>query len=189
MNEIRVVFVGCNPSLENTSSEPFEGTKSGTILSKWIEQLGLEREQCAFVNLSEQATKTAAALKKSDVDIKKFQFHLFLKCAELYHGPLNATNIMIAKMQEHDKLDSMFAPLPKKELEHFLSLSNETPLPKIIALGSMASWGMDKTKLPYKTMPHPSGLNRKLNNKENVQKILDETKNWLYDLPERGNDV
>jgi uracil-DNA glycosylase len=185
MTGLRVVFVGCNPSLKNTSEEPFEGTQSGRVLNAWIKEFGLEESQCAFVNLTHTATKTASALKKSDIDLGKFKFNLMLKCAEVYHGQPTASNMMVAQLQSRGVLDTeMFAELPEAELEKYLGLFNETPMPAIIALGSVAAWGMGKTKLEFKTLPHPSGLNRKLNDKESLQKTLAECRAWLYNEPE-----
>jgi uracil-DNA glycosylase len=189
VNELKVVFVGCNPSLKNTSAEPFKGTASGKILARWIKALGLTQEQCAFVNLTDTATQTAAALKKKDIDIGKFQFNLFLKFAELAHGQPAATNIMLAKMQQYKRLDiAQFIPLPDEELKEYLDLSDTTPVPMIIALGSVAAWGMAKTKLPFYQLPHPSGLNRKLNDKEGLDKVLASCKEWLYSLPEQSTN-
>jgi uracil-DNA glycosylase len=181
VNDLKVIFVGCNPSLSNTSDQPFVGTKSGKILSDWIRQLDLKESQCGFVNLTDVATRTAASLRKSDIDLGKFSFQLMLKCAEMYHGQPAATNIMVAQMQVRDMLDSqMFAELPSSECQSYLEMAEKTPLPAIVALGTLATWGMSKTNLSFTSLPHPSGLNRKLNDKEELNKLLAKCKQWLY---------
>lgn len=58
---------------------------------------------------------------------------------------------------------------------------------KVICLGKYAEKCYQKIARTYGwsykaafSLPHPSGLNRKLNNPEYVQKILEECKNYLY---------
>lgn len=50
---------------------------------------------------------------------------------------------------------------------------------KVITLGLAASLRLKCYKVPHYSMYHPSGLNRKLNNKKNVDNKLKECYNWL----------
>lgn len=50
---------------------------------------------------------------------------------------------------------------------------------KIIALGVNASKELDKYGVKHFKLPHPSGLNRLLNDKKYVDKIIVDCKNWL----------
>ena len=49
----------------------------------------------------------------------------------------------------------------------------------IIALGNAASKKLSDLNLSHFVLPHPSGLNRKLNDKKYVKKILRECKKWI----------
>ena len=49
----------------------------------------------------------------------------------------------------------------------------------IVALGNKASSRMDSIGVSYFKLPHPSGRNRKLNNKEFVDLELEKCKNYL----------
>jgi|SRR5688500_16854115 len=69
-------------------------------------------------------------------------------------------------------------PLSKTELaeaqETLLERIKENAPDRIVALGKSASNILDKLGLSYLEMPHPSGLNRKLNDKQWLsQKIND----------------
>jgi uracil-DNA glycosylase len=46
----------------------------------------------------------------------------------------------------------------------------------VIALGNVAARRLDRAGIPHLKMPHPSGRNRKLNDKEYVEQMLWETK-------------
>lgn len=50
---------------------------------------------------------------------------------------------------------------------------------KVIALGGFVSKTLDTAEIPHFTLPHPSPLNRKLNDKSYETKILKECKEWL----------
>lgn len=50
---------------------------------------------------------------------------------------------------------------------------------KIIALGKNAAKHLDTLKVKYFELPHPSGLNRKLNNKSELKRLLNNCKEWL----------
>ena len=51
---------------------------------------------------------------------------------------------------------------------------------KVIALGNVASNSLKKLNIDHFKMPHPSGLNRQLNDKEFEKKKIKECYNYLY---------
>lgn len=183
MSDIKVLFIGCNPSFHNYDPNvPFEGTKSGIALSKWLGELGLTKDQCLFMNLTKYATKNQAILKKKDVDLDQFKFELGIKLLEAYHGE-KAFGMMISAYQNAGKIDSKkLVPNKPEEVEADMELVKTTPLAKIVTLGVMATWGFAslKSDIPYHELPHPSGLNRKINDKEALAKMLADCKTWLY---------
>tara|TARA_R100001082_G_scaffold31791_1_gene16323 strand:- start:623 stop:1009 length:387 start_codon:yes stop_codon:yes gene_type:complete len=50
---------------------------------------------------------------------------------------------------------------------------------QIVALGRVASEALDKAILPHLRIPHPSGLNRKLNDPREVNRFLKECKDYV----------
>ena len=50
---------------------------------------------------------------------------------------------------------------------------------QIVALGREASNALDKAILPHLRIPHPSGLNRKLNDPREVNRFLKECKDYV----------
>ena len=52
---------------------------------------------------------------------------------------------------------------------------------KIIALGNEAEKVLKENHIPYFKLPHPSGLNRKLNDKKYIEKELQKCKRWIND--------
>lgn len=54
---------------------------------------------------------------------------------------------------------------------------------KVVALGDVASKRLDELKQSHFKLPHPSGLNRKLNDKDFLDSKLQECKDWLYAKP------
>lgn len=48
----------------------------------------------------------------------------------------------------------------------------------IVALGNNASKALKK--IPHFKLPHPSGRNRQINNKEFIEKKLKDCKKWIY---------
>lgn len=185
MSTLKVVFVGCNPSEKNTDpNTPFEGTRSGATLTVWRMALGLDDGQCGYINLTKYATKDQSKIKKSDINIAQFKFELAIKLVAATHGDERALSIIMSAHQNMGKLaPEAFIPNSKEEVEADIEILNDTPMPKIIALGEMASWGLTKSKLQFHKMPHPSGLNHKLNDKAYVAKVLEDCKKWLYNLP------
>lgn len=190
---MKVIFVGCNPSPNNTTTEPFVGTKSHKVLRDWIGRLGLLAPQCGYVNVTNQVTKKASEVKKSDVNVQEFNLGLLLQALEMNLGQPDATKVMMAKMQAAGRLEEAFTPMSEEELQATLAKVKDLPMPKIVALGKMATWALDKIEMPYFELPHPSGLNRKVNDKAALQKMLADCKAWLYSTPEEstkgeGND-
>lgn len=184
MRDVKVLFIGCNPSLKNEQVEvPFKGTKSGATLDKWVAKLGLTPDQCSFMNLIKFSTQSQKTLKKSHVNLDQFKFELGIKLIEAYHGKDRALNMFISAHQAEGKLvDGQIVPNEPKEVESDMKLIRETPLAKIVTLGKMATWGFTslKSDMPFHELPHPSGLNHKLNDKETLEKILADCKTWLY---------
>lgn len=54
---------------------------------------------------------------------------------------------------------------------------------KIIAVGSEASKRLTEAKVTHYKIDHPSGLNRKLNDKKYVTQMLKDCYSWLYSKP------
>jgi len=188
MSDLKVLFVGCNPSMKNTDpAVPFDGTKSGKTLEEWTIRLGLDKSQVGFMNLTKYATQSQKQLKKKDVNVGQFKFELGLNLLGIYHGMDKALGMTVSKIQSAGNLDpQMLVPNTDAQVKEDLELISKTPLAKIIALGAMAEWGLKEAcegKVPFFKLPHPSGLNRSLNDKEALAKSLEECRVWLYTLP------
>lgn len=85
-----------------------------------------------------------------------------------------------------DKSTPSNRPLSIKEIKdnlQELSKKIEQIKPdKIIALGVVSSKALTLLQLPHYKMPHPSGLNRKLNNKSFLKNKIDELKSYITSL-------
>ncbi len=57
---------------------------------------------------------------------------------------------------------------------------------KVIALGNYASKRLNCAEIEHLKIDHPSGLNRKLNNKTYVNKMLQEAKDYVNLIETRG---
>lgn len=57
---------------------------------------------------------------------------------------------------------------------------------KVIALGNKASERLTKWQIQHYKLPHPSGLNRKINDKKIIEHELDTCLVWLEDHPVSG---
>jgi hypothetical protein len=146
--------------------------------------LGLDDSQCGYINLTKFSTKDQSKLKKSDIDLKQFRLDLCVKLIAATHGKDKALTLTLAAMQHAGALDpEKFVPATDEEVAEGMKILNETQMPKIVALGEMAVWGLTRSKMPFHKMPHPSGLNHKLNDKAYVAKVLADCKKWLYNLP------
>ena len=60
------------------------------------------------------------------------------------------------------------------------SLKVTSKYDKVIALGNVASNSLKKLNIDHFKMPHPSGLNRQLNDKEFEKTKIKECYNYLY---------
>ena len=72
-------------------------------------------------------------------------------------------------------------PLRKSEFD-LKKLYNHVSNPlvtKIIAMGNIASCALEEIGVEFYKIPHPSPLNRFLNNKVQVKAVLKECKKWL----------
>lgn len=52
---------------------------------------------------------------------------------------------------------------------------------RFVALGNNAAKALRALSLPFFQLPHPSGLNRKLNDKTYVEYVLDECKEYIHE--------
>lgn len=80
-----------------------------------------------------------------------------------------------------DALTPHNRPLRKDEFD-LLKLCNnalDPEITKIVALGNTASIALDMIGIKYFKLPHPSPLNRKLNNKYYIEAVLEECEKWL----------
>lgn len=79
------------------------------------------------------------------------------------------------------KLYNSSEPDTEERIKHqiFITEVNSGIDWRIIALGKNASKFMDKIEIEYFELPHPSGLNRKLNDKKYIDSLLKECKKWL----------
>jgi uracil-DNA glycosylase len=181
---MKVLFVGANPSPSNKDATiPFEGTRSGIMLHKWQKELGIKTAD--YINVTDAVTKTAAEIKKANVDRRQFFLNLCMKVMEMHHGQPLATLIMSAQLQMSGQLDPKFEKQSDEDLVKHTNLLTNTPETKIIALGKLASWAMDYTGQQFYELPHPSGLNRKVNDKDELKKTFALCKNWLYSSPKK----
>ena len=60
------------------------------------------------------------------------------------------------------------------------SLKVTSKYDKVIALGNVASNSLKRLNIDHFKMPHPSGLNRQLNDKDFEKKKIKECYNYLY---------
>lgn len=63
----------------------------------------------------------------------------------------------------------------------FTYFSTWIDFPKVVALGTLPSWALKKLEIEHFALPHPSGLNRKLNDKTFVKEQLQQCKKYLKD--------
>jgi uracil-DNA glycosylase len=105
-----------------------------------------------------------------------------------FHGPTNSSkrltkwteNVLGAKVHINvlDKKTENNRPLKKSEislnLEDLKLKLNMIKPHKIVALGKTAQKALNLVGVDFFAMPHPSGKNRKLNDKLYVEKIVEE---------------
>lgn len=69
----------------------------------------------------------------------------------------------------------------KDAAEELAILQSWFPHPiKIVALGNAAAEALERCGASYFKLPHPSGLNRQLNDKDFLKKRLLQCKEWLH---------
>lgn len=68
----------------------------------------------------------------------------------------------------------------KKDIDYELLKSVTEGYDKIVALGEFASEALKHIERDYFKLPHPSGLNRKLNDQSFVKKVLYDCKKYIY---------
>lgn len=80
-----------------------------------------------------------------------------------------------------DKVTKDNRPLKKSEYELLqLSIHALNPsIDRVVALGNTASDALDEIGIKHFKLPHPSPRNRFLNNKIQVQAVLDECKKYI----------
>lgn len=83
-----------------------------------------------------------------------------------------------------DRATTNNRPLTKREIKNciieFRMKLQDIKYDRIIALGNSASIALKMLKLEHYKLPHPSPRNRKLNNKDELQKELKECKVYIY---------
>lgn len=129
--QMHVLFLGSNPSTQSPDPRvPFAGTRSGRILTSWIELLGANHRY-QLMNLSEQVTENNRPLLKGEV--------LYDTLARRLQGDFFA----------------------------------------IVALGDSASKALRRLRRDHFRLPHPSPLNRQLNDRRFVLQALRDCRLWL----------
>jgi len=68
----------------------------------------------------------------------------------------------------------------KKDIDYDLLKSVTEGHDKVVALGEFASDALSKIGIDHFKLPHPSGLNRQLNDKAFVDKVLYECKKYMF---------
>tara|TARA_B100000287_G_scaffold215852_1_gene203601 strand:- start:1126 stop:1500 length:375 start_codon:yes stop_codon:yes gene_type:complete len=69
----------------------------------------------------------------------------------------------------------------KKNIDYDLLKKTTKEYSKVIALGNIASEALTKIKVDHFKLPHPSGLNRQLNDKTYVSKVLKDCNKYVTD--------
>tara|TARA_R100000278_G_scaffold103436_1_gene79847 strand:+ start:266 stop:655 length:390 start_codon:yes stop_codon:yes gene_type:complete len=68
----------------------------------------------------------------------------------------------------------------KKDIDYDSLKSMAEGYDKVVALGGFASDALSKIGIDHFKLPHPSGLNRQLNDKAFVDKVLYECKKYMF---------
>ena len=143
-DQVKVLFVGSNPSVVSKTYNPFcKSTKSGQILLDWIARTCPEHAH-SFCNVSDDQTRA--------------------------NRPLTVKEIKDCIPRLKEKIDLMSPD-------------------KIVALGKTAKMALTLLRLEFFAMEHPSGLNRKLNNKDYVEEKISGLREYLtHNLEFISND-
>jgi uracil-DNA glycosylase len=80
-----------------------------------------------------------------------------------------------------DKITDQNKPLKRSEynLTRLSELAHYPTTTKVVALGKTAADALDQIGIKYYKLPHPSPLNRFLNNTVQVEAVLEDCKAWL----------
>ena len=71
-------------------------------------------------------------------------------------------------------------PYAAKDVEFDLIRECARDYDKVIALGGFASKALQKLHISHFVLPHPSGLNRRLNDREYEKKVLRECYEYVW---------
>lgn len=135
MAEVKVLFIGMNPSQASASTAPFhESTKSGRVLKEWTDKVGISNPIIGNI---------------------------------CYRTTENNRNLTKKEIKENVK------GLARSIVRH-----NPT---HVVALGNAAAMALDICGIKYLKMPHPSGLNRKLNDPTYVEEQLNKLREYVYE--------
>ena len=93
----------------------------------------------------------------------------------IYELDLDINNVVLCNKDQFSSYEYIKAY--KVETKNLLVEVDETD--KIIALGKNAAKYLNELKVSYFELPHPSGLNRKLNDRKKITEILKNCKEWL----------
>lgn len=77
-------------------------------------------------------------------------------------------------------INASAAKIAAKNNIDWQTLELARPYHKVIALGNFASDALDTASIPHFRLPHPSPLNRKLNDPTYEKNVLHECYNYLY---------
>lgn len=94
------------------------------------------------------------------------------------HGEFHYDNIVSEKTENNRPLKKSEMALAQVSLAERIKRINPD---RIVALGKSASTMLGKMKLAFLEMPHPSGLNRKLNDKQFVADSVIALRSFLAD--------
>lgn len=65
----KILIVGSNPSTQNDNAEvPFEGTRSHSILEKWLHQLEISKTELLIINVSNKVTPNNEPITIKDIN-------------------------------------------------------------------------------------------------------------------------
>jgi uracil-DNA glycosylase len=97
--------------------------------------------------------------------------HVYLQAGVKFHA--NVSNIKTPGNR----------PLNRQEIDagmdQLIARINAGQYTHIVALGKVATKALQERKVSFLSMPHPSGLNRKLNDSKYVERCLDRLRSYV----------